>query len=70
MPKRIAFDVRKIRDYGIGTYVRRLLHRLLAECHPSAVRWILIGRTEDRELLPDQTNIEWDTLSRAAIRSF
>ena len=46
MPLRIVFDVRRVRDFGIGTYIRGLLHALAA-IDPSD-EYILVALPEDR----------------------
>jgi glycosyltransferase involved in cell wall biosynthesis len=45
---RVAIDIRKIHDFGIGTYVRNLV-RELAHLDTSS-EYVLIGRPEDRNL--------------------
>jgi glycosyltransferase involved in cell wall biosynthesis len=45
---RIAIDARKLRDYGIGTYIRNLLRHLSRL--DSATEYVLLCRPEDREL--------------------
>ncbi len=53
-PYTIALDARKIRDFGIGTYVRNLIHGLAAIDLEN--RYLLLSHDEDRELfatLPD-----------------
>ena len=42
---RIAIDVRKLRDYGIGTYVRNLLRQLARQDHET--QFVLLCRGED-----------------------
>ncbi len=49
MPYTIALDARKIRDFGIGTYVRNLIHGLAAIDREN--RYLLLAQDEDRELL-------------------
>ena len=39
---RIAFDVRKLNDFGIGTYIRNLVLHLAQLDHDS--QYLLIGR--------------------------
>ncbi len=50
-PKRIAIDARKLRDYGIGTYVRNLL-RQLARQDPNT-EYVLLCRAEDCDVIAD-----------------
>ncbi|HET7617379.1 MAG TPA: glycosyltransferase family 1 protein [Vicinamibacterales bacterium] len=50
-PKRIAIDARKLRDYGIGTYVRNLL-RQLARQDPHT-EYVLLCRPEDCDVIGD-----------------
>ena len=44
LPVRIAIDARKLRDYGIGTYVRNLLRQLARQDHDDRVRRALPRR--------------------------
>ena len=47
--RRVAIDARKLRDFGIGTYIRNLLvelHRMDADCS-----FVVLGRTRDLETL-------------------
>ena len=46
MPLRIVIDVRRVRDFGIGTYIHSLLHALGA-IDPSN-DYILVALAEDR----------------------
>ena len=46
---RIAIDVRKLHDYGIGTYVRKLLTHLGRLDHET--EYLLLCRPNDRGLL-------------------
>jgi glycosyltransferase involved in cell wall biosynthesis len=46
---RIAIDARKLRDYGIGTYVRNLLRHLSRE--DQATDYVVLYNEADRELL-------------------
>jgi glycosyltransferase involved in cell wall biosynthesis len=46
---RIAIDVRKLHDFGIGTYVRNLLRQLARLDNTS--EYVLISRPDDRETL-------------------
>lgn len=48
---KVAIDVRRIRDFGVGTYIRNLLIAL-ANAGPEH-RYSLISCPEDRESLPD-----------------
>jgi glycosyltransferase involved in cell wall biosynthesis len=45
---RIAIDARKLRDYGIGTYIRNLLRHLSRLDH--ATEYVLLCRQEDSEV--------------------
>jgi glycosyltransferase involved in cell wall biosynthesis len=47
---KIALDVRRIRDFGVGTYIRNLLQAMAAENAPH--RFHLICSAEDRQQLP------------------
>jgi len=49
MPLRIAFDVRRVRDFGIGTYIRSLLHALAAI--DAENDYVLVALPEDVEML-------------------
>jgi glycosyltransferase involved in cell wall biosynthesis len=51
---RIGIDARKLQDFGIGTYVRNLI-RALAQIDTGglALRYALLVRPEDRDLLAD-----------------
>lgn len=49
MPLRIVVDVRHLRDFGVGTYIRGLLHALAAI--DSSDDYILIALPEDASLL-------------------
>ena len=44
---RIAIDARKLRDYGIGTYVRNLLRQLARQDH--ANEYVVLCRDADCE---------------------
>ena len=46
---RIAIDTRKLRDYGIGTYVRNLVHALAKQDHDDT--YVLLCRDRDAEYL-------------------
>jgi hypothetical protein len=43
---KIAFDVRKLNDFGIGTYIRNLILHL-AQLDPDS-EYFLIGRERDK----------------------
>ena len=47
---KIALDVRRIRDFGVGTYIRNLLQAMAAEDAPH--QFHLICSSEDRQQLP------------------
>jgi len=51
MPLRIAIDVRRVRDFGIGTYIRSLLHALAAI--DSSDEYILLALPEDGRTFAD-----------------
>jgi glycosyltransferase involved in cell wall biosynthesis len=44
---RIGIDARKLHDFGIGTYIRNLLHELARLDHES--EFVILSRPEDRE---------------------
>jgi len=44
---RIGIDARKLHDFGIGTYIRNLLHELARMDHES--EFVILSRPEDRE---------------------
>jgi glycosyltransferase involved in cell wall biosynthesis len=46
---RVAIDARKLHDYGIGTYVRNLVHGLARQDHDD--RYVLLCRAGDAEFL-------------------
>jgi glycosyltransferase involved in cell wall biosynthesis len=46
MPLRIVIDVRRLRDFGIGTYIRNLVHALAAIDREN--RYVLVARRADR----------------------
>jgi hypothetical protein len=48
---KVAIDTRRIRDFGVGTYIRNLLKALAAA--GSEHRYSLISSPEDRPLLAD-----------------
>lgn len=48
---RIGIDGRKIRDYGIGTYIQGLLHGLAAIAGPDE-RYVVLAPAEAAELIP------------------
>jgi glycosyltransferase involved in cell wall biosynthesis len=45
---RIAIDARKLRDYGIGTYIRNLLRYLSRQDHET--EYVLLCREQDRDI--------------------
>jgi glycosyltransferase involved in cell wall biosynthesis len=47
---KIAIDTRRIRDFGVGTYIRNLLQAMAAENAPH--QFHLISSAEDRQQLP------------------
>ena len=48
MPK-IVIDVRRIRDFGIGTYIRNLIHALAAVDRSN--RYVLVAHPADAQLV-------------------
>ncbi|SVD58687.1 uncharacterized protein METZ01_LOCUS411541, partial [marine metagenome] len=48
---RVAIDVRKLHDFGIGTYVRNLLRQLSQLDHDS--EYVLLCRSEDRAVIEE-----------------
>jgi glycosyltransferase involved in cell wall biosynthesis len=50
-PPRIGFDARKIRDFGIGSYVRHLLEAVARREESRAYRFRVYARRADRDLL-------------------
>ncbi|HTO88365.1 MAG TPA: glycosyltransferase family 1 protein [Thermoanaerobaculia bacterium] len=48
---RIGIDARKIRDYGIGTYIRQLLQAMARRPESAEYRFRVYLRSRDRELL-------------------
>ena len=53
---RIGIDARKAADYGIGTHVRNLVHRLVRL--DRSAEWVLFHRPGDEALLPAGDRIE------------
>src|SRR5512143_1222535 len=51
MPFRIVIDARRIRDFGIGTYIRNLVHALAALDRQN--RYVLVALTGDEPELAD-----------------
>lgn len=49
MPKRVAIDARKLRDFGIGTYIRNLLIEL--QLRDDGTEYVVLCRSRDRERL-------------------
>jgi alpha-1,3-rhamnosyl/mannosyltransferase len=49
----IGFDARKVRDFGIGTYIRQLLRAVARRPESEAYRFRVYRRAADRELLAD-----------------
>jgi glycosyltransferase involved in cell wall biosynthesis len=61
---RIAIDVRRIRDFGIGSYIRNLLVSLGRR--NDDLRYLLVGRAQDlRELPPLDARFEKAAFSRS-----
>lgn len=55
---KIGMDVRKIRDTGIGTYIRNLLGAMFEVDDRN--RYVLFGYPEDREVIPcPREQVEW-----------
>jgi glycosyltransferase involved in cell wall biosynthesis len=51
MPLRIAFDARRVRDFGIGTYIRNLVHAMAAIDRED--RFVLVTSPNDIEEFKD-----------------
>jgi len=51
MPLRIAIDVRRTRDFGVGTYIRNLVHALAALDHEN--RYVLVALNADEPEFAD-----------------
>ena len=51
MPFRIAIDVRRARDFGVGTYIRNLVHALAALDHEN--HYVLVALQADDAELPE-----------------
>jgi len=51
MPLKIVIDVRRIRDYGVGTYIRNLVWELAHLDHEN--QYVLVFRSADQAELPD-----------------
>jgi alpha-1,3-rhamnosyl/mannosyltransferase len=49
----VGFDARKIRDFGIGTYIRQLLQAMARRRESEDYRFRVYLRGADRELLAD-----------------
>jgi alpha-1,3-rhamnosyl/mannosyltransferase len=49
----IGFDARKVRDFGIGTYIRQLLRAMARRPESEAYRFRVYRRAADKELLAD-----------------
>jgi alpha-1,3-rhamnosyl/mannosyltransferase len=49
----IGFDARKVRDFGIGTYIRQLLRAMARRPESEAYRFRVYRKAADRELLAD-----------------
>ena len=62
MPLRIAFDARRVRDFGIGTYIRNLISALAGI--DTDDRFILILRPGDHEAFGDLPP-NFETITRA-----
>jgi Glycosyltransferase len=59
---RIAIDARKLRDYGIGTYVRNLLRQLGRQDHPH--EYVVLCREQDCDTIE-----EWGGCFRAVVET-
>ncbi|HWR51350.1 MAG TPA: glycosyltransferase family 1 protein [Bryobacteraceae bacterium] len=57
MPLRIAFDARRIRDFGVGTYIRNLIHALAAIDRENEYR-LIAHRRDEPELAKLPPNFE------------
>ena len=49
--------MRKWQDYGIGTYVTRIVAELVAAAAPESWHWYLLGGREDRTQFPIAANV-------------
>lgn len=49
---RVGFDARKLKDYGIGSYIRNLLEGIARRPEAGAYRFRVYVRTEDRDAVP------------------
>ena len=49
----IGFDARKLRDFGIGTYIRQLLRAMARRPESEAYRFRIYRKAADQELLDD-----------------
>ncbi len=65
---RIGIDARKIRDFGIGTYIKNLLHHI--PTFDTENTYIIFHYPTDREVIPDSTNFRCvpETSPRYSIR--
>ena len=52
-PARIGIDARKLKDYGIGSYIRNLLQAIGRREESERYRFRVYIRSADREALPD-----------------
>lgn len=48
---RVAIDIRHVRDFGIGTYIRNLVPALARQPASRPVKYLLLGRPQDFESL-------------------
>jgi glycosyltransferase involved in cell wall biosynthesis len=65
---RIGIDARKIRDFGIGNYIKYLLHNI--PTFDAENTYIIFHYPEDREMIPVNTNFQCvaDTSPKYSIR--
>jgi glycosyltransferase involved in cell wall biosynthesis len=67
---RIGLDARKLQDFGIGTYIRNLIHSLAPLASADfPLRYVLLVRAEDREQLADLPDNCELTVERAPVYS-
>jgi glycosyltransferase involved in cell wall biosynthesis len=51
-PPRIGIDARKVRDYGIGSYIRQLLESIGRQPDSERYRFLVYARASDRDAFP------------------
>lgn len=60
---RIAIDVRRIRDFGVGTYIRNLLQAIAAENSPHEF-YLICSATDRQQLPPLPANFRFELYDR------